>query len=392
MMGIGGTGVVTVNQILGTAAMLDGRHVRGLDQTGLSQKGGPVVSDLRLASSPIEISNKVSAGGADLYLGFDLLVATDPLNLDKAEGGRTIAVVSTSQIPTGQMVADTSVHFPELASALMSLDRVTRKDANVYVDALGMAEALFNDHMATNFILVGAAYQAGALPISAGSVEAAIQLNGVSVDMNLLAFRWGRMAVVDARRVEAAVQTATGKVEARQALSAEAAALVEVAGAQGELRRLLEVRVPELIAYQDAAYAKRYADVVARVAAEEARKTPGRSGLSEAVARNLFKLMAYKPAPLRIARSRALGPLRPGDPLLLALAPAPLPRPRPHEEDPARLVVPPGVRRPPGHAGASRHRPRSLRLRARAPRGAGAGRRVPRPRGARSRDARARFP
>jgi len=294
MMGIGGTGVVTVNQILGTAAMLDGRHVRGLDQTGLSQKGGPVVSDLRLASSPIEISNKVSAGGADLYLGFDLLVATDPLNLDKAEGGRTIAVVSTSQIPTGQMVADTSVHFPELASALMSLDRVTRKDANVYVDALGMAEALFNDHMATNFILVGAAYQAGALPISAGSVEAAIQLNGVSVDMNLLAFRWGRMAVVDARRVEAAVQTATGKVETRQALSAEAAALVEVAGAQGELRRLLEVRVPELIAYQDAAYAKRYADVVARVAAEEARKTPGRSGLSEAVARNLFKLMAYK--------------------------------------------------------------------------------------------------
>src|SRR6266705_160037 len=83
-------------------------------------------------------------------------------------------------------------------------------------------------------------------------------------------------------------------LETRQALSAEAAALVEVAGAQGELRRLLEVRVPELIAYQDAAYAKRYADVVARVAAEEARKTPGRSGLSEAVARNLFKLMAYK--------------------------------------------------------------------------------------------------
>ena len=94
--------------------------------------------------------------------------------------------------------------------------------------------------------------------------------------------------------VEAAVQTATGKVETRQALSAEAAALVGVAGAQGELRRLLEVRVPELIAYQDAAYAKRYADVVARVVAEEARKTPGRSGLSEAVARNLFKLMAYK--------------------------------------------------------------------------------------------------
>src|SRR5437879_9004809 len=128
MMGIGGTGVVTVNQILGTAAMLDGRHVRGLDQTGLSQKGGPVVSDLRLASSPIEISNKVSAGGADLYLGFDLLVATDPLNLDKAESGRTIAVGSTRQLSTAPTVSLSRGHLPELASALMSLDRVTRKD------------------------------------------------------------------------------------------------------------------------------------------------------------------------------------------------------------------------------------------------------------------------
>jgi indolepyruvate ferredoxin oxidoreductase len=147
--------VVTVNQILGTAAMLDGRYVRGLDQTGLSQKGGPVVSDLRIDSRPIEISNKVSAGGADLYLGFDLLVATDPVNLDKAESGRTIAAVSTSQIPTGQMVANTTVQFPELGATLMSIDRVTRKDANVYLDAQAMAEELFNDHMETNLIMVG---------------------------------------------------------------------------------------------------------------------------------------------------------------------------------------------------------------------------------------------
>src|SRR6266478_634279 len=128
MMGIGGTGVVTINQILGTAAMLDGRHVRGLDQTGPSQKGGPEDPDLKLAADTNESANKVSAGSADLYLGFDLLVATDPVNLDKAESGRTIAVVSTSQIPTGQMVVDTAVHFPELSSMLMSIDRVTRKD------------------------------------------------------------------------------------------------------------------------------------------------------------------------------------------------------------------------------------------------------------------------
>ncbi len=294
MMGIGGTGVVTMNQVLGTAALLDGRHVRGLDQTGLSQKGGPVVSDLKISSEPLEASNKVSAGGADLYLGFDLLVATDAVNLDKAEPGRTIAVVSTSQIPTGQMVVDTGVHFPELSSMLMSIDRVTRKDPNVYLDAQAMAEALFDDHMATNPILLGAAYQAGALPISAASIERAIRLNGTAVEMNLLAFRWGRMAVVDRTHVEAAVKQATGKVEQRRVLDAEALALVDSSGAAGELRRLLEVRVPELIAYQSAAYARQYVDFVRMVAEEERRRTPGRTGLAEAVARHLYKLMAYK--------------------------------------------------------------------------------------------------
>jgi indolepyruvate ferredoxin oxidoreductase len=295
MMGIGGTGVVTMNQVLGTAAMLDGRHVRGLDQTGLSQKGGPVVSDLKVASGAIESANKVSAGSADLYLGFDLLVATDPVNLDKAESGRTIAVVSTSQIPTGQMVVDTAVHFPELSSMLMSIDRVTRKDPNVYLDAQAMAEALFGDHMAVNPIMLGAAYQAGALPVSAASIEKAIRLNGVSVEMNLLAFRWGRMAVVDRKQVEAAVAQATTRAaEHPQVLSAEARALVDRVGASGELLRLLEIRVPELIAYQSAAYAGEYVDFVARVAQVEAERAPGQRGLAEATARYLYKLMAYK--------------------------------------------------------------------------------------------------
>src|SRR3984893_13512359 len=295
MMGIGGTGVVTMNQILGTAAMLDGRHVRRLDQTGLSQKGGPVVSDLKLASATIESANKVSAGSADLYLGFDLLVATDPINLDKTEWGVTIAVVSTSQIPTGQMVVDTAVHFPELSSMLMSIDRVTRKDPNVYLDAQAIAEALFGDHMAVNPIMLGAAYQAGALPVSGAAIEKAIRLNGVSVEMNLLAFRWGRMAVVDRAQVEAAVAQASSRVaEQPAALSAVAQALVDRVGATGELRRLLEIRVPELIAYQNAAYAGEYVDFVARVAQVEAERAPGQRGLAEAAARYLHKLMAYK--------------------------------------------------------------------------------------------------
>ena len=294
MMGIGGTGVVTVNQILGTAAMLDGKHVRGLDQTGLSQKGGPVVSDLKITSGPIEQASKVSAGGADLYLGFDLLVATDPKNLDTADPGRTIAVVSTSRIPTGQMVVDTAVHFPELSSMLMSIDRLTRKDQNVYLDALAIAEGLFDDHMATNPLVLGAAYQAGALPISAASIEQAIRLNGVAVEMNLLAFRWGRMAVVDLERVEAALRSASGRVEALPVLGAEARQLVDSVAAAGELRRLLEIRVPDLIQYQSAEYARQYVEFVGTVAAAEQQRTPGRTGLTEAVARYLHKLMAYK--------------------------------------------------------------------------------------------------
>ena len=135
MMGIGGTGVVTVNQILGTAALLDGKHVRGLDQTGLSQKGGPVVSHLKiLGRAAQDVSNKVAAGAADCYLGFDILVATSPQNLDHARPDRTIAVVSTSQVPTGAMVTSTTVCTSPTPSGLVtSINRVTRKDENVYL-------------------------------------------------------------------------------------------------------------------------------------------------------------------------------------------------------------------------------------------------------------------
>jgi indolepyruvate ferredoxin oxidoreductase len=189
------------------------------------------------------------------------------------------------------------VQFPELGSTLLNVDRVTRKDDNVYLDAQAMAEGLFNDHMATNPLMIGAAYQAGALPISAGSIERAIRLNGVSVDMNLLAFRWGRMAVVDVKRVEAAVQAATGREARVTPLDPGARVLIDSvkAAAPGtELRRILESRVPELIAYQDERYARQYIEFVEKAAQAEINKVPGRHGLGEAVARQLHKLMAYK--------------------------------------------------------------------------------------------------
>jgi indolepyruvate ferredoxin oxidoreductase len=294
MMGIGGTGVVTVNQVLGTAALLDGKHVRGLDQTGLSQKGGPVVSHLKILTGGSEISNKVAAGGADCYLGFDLLVAVSPTNLDHARSDKTIAVVSTSQVPTGAMVTQPDVHFPELAALTASLSRVTRKDENVYLDALGLAETLFDDHMAANLIVLGAAYQAGAVPVSARAIEEAIALNGVSVKMNTQAFRAGRLAVADPSWMAGLHKHRVGAAEAAPALTAEAQALVDSVVAGDELRRLLEIRVPELIAYQDAAYARQYIEFVGKVAAAERTAQPGEGALAEGVARHLFKLMAYK--------------------------------------------------------------------------------------------------
>jgi indolepyruvate ferredoxin oxidoreductase len=295
MMGIGGTGVVTVNQVLGTAALLDGRHVRGLDQTGLSQKGGPVVSHLKITEQPDEVSNKIAAGAADCYLGFDVLVATSPQNLDHARPDRTIAVVSTSQVPTGAMVSHTDVHFPDGGGLQTSINRVTRKDENVYLDALGLAETLFDDHMASNMLVLGAAYQAGAIPVAAEAIEKAIQLNGVSVTMNTQAFRAGRLLVADPGWVATVRPKRMGAAaETTAPLTAAARALVEHVGADGELKRLLEVRVPELIDYQDERYAREYVAFVARVRAAERAAVPGKTRLSEAVARYLFKLMAYK--------------------------------------------------------------------------------------------------
>ena len=294
MTGIGGTGVVTVNQILGTAALLDGRFVRGLDQTGLSQKGGPVVSHLKIATAPVDMSNKVGAGTADCYLGFDLLVATAPGNLDRARPDRTLAVISTSQVPTGAMVAASDVHFPDAAGLHAAINRVTRKDESVFLDAIGIAEALFGDHMMANLVLLGAAYQAGAIAVSAAAIEKAIALNDVSVDANTQAFRAGRRAVAEPGWIEGQGPRRVGAVEASREVSPAARALIDTTGAEGELRRLLEVRVPELIAYQDEAYARQYARFVGGVAAAERAARPGETRLAEAVARALFKLMAFK--------------------------------------------------------------------------------------------------
>jgi indolepyruvate ferredoxin oxidoreductase len=294
MMGIGGTGVVTVSQIVGVAALMDGKHVAGLDQTGLSQKGGPVVSDLRISREPVVGSNRASAAGCDLYLGFDLLGAASPGNLVVTAPERTVAVVSTHAVPTGRMVVDTAARFPELSGQLDAIDGRTRKDANVYLDAQELAERVFGDHMPANMVALGAAYQRGALPVSAASLERAIRLNGAAVEKNLAAFAWGRACVAAPDAIEEASRP-PAPTPPRVQLDDHARALVEETAEEGsELRRLLELRVPELVAYQDRRYAERYIEFLRDVKAAEEERTPGHSDLTEAVARELYKLMAYK--------------------------------------------------------------------------------------------------
>src|SRR3954454_10448077 len=295
MMGIGGTGVVTVNQVLGMAALIDGLHVSGLDQTGLSQKGGPVISDLRITRDPVAAASKAPAGSIDLYLGFDLLGAASAKNLVTADAERTVAVVSTSAVPTGRMVVDTEERFPELAVQLDKIEAPTRREHTLYLDAQRLSERLFGDHMMTNTQALGAAFQRGLLPVSGQALERAIELNGAAVEKNLAALRWGRAVVAAPDAVEAATR-APETVEAARELTDLDEYLVGLAvnGDRGELRRLAEVRVPELVAYQDADWARRWAELVRRVQVAEQERTPGHSEITEAVARQLFKLMAYK--------------------------------------------------------------------------------------------------
>lgn len=300
LMGVGGTGVVTVNQVLGTAAFLAGQAVQGYDHTGSSQKAGPVISHLKVMPPGTDAAPTVGSGGADLYLGFDVLVAASAVNLALAAPERTVAIVSTTAVPTGEMVADRSKRFPLFAELRARIDAVTRREANRWLDAQGIAEGLLGDHMASNFFLVGVAWQCGALPIAAASIEQALALNGVAVRMNVQAFRWGRAWVVDPARVEAAAgegaRAAASPAPAAAALPRQVAAWIadgidaEAAG----LRQLTSVRASDLVGYQGEALARRYVQQVSAVRRAERMLVGARTQLSEAAARALHRLLAVK--------------------------------------------------------------------------------------------------
>ncbi len=294
--GIGGTGVVTVAQVLGTAAMLGGYHVRGLDQIGLSQKAGPVVSDVRLSRSAPTATNRLGEAQADLLLAFDQLVAASAAGLLTANPRRTAVVGSTSGTPTGEMITHPRIGLPPAGDLATRIAAVTRPEAQHWADAAAITTDLFGSATTANLFVVGMAVQAGCLPIEAELLERAIGLNGVAVEANVAAFRWGRCAVADPARLELAHPTpAPVRRPAAPSLSDELAAKVEAA-AVGDpaLGATLTRFAGELIAWQNASVAGTYLDTVGRVAAAERKVDRESRRLAASVAAQLFRLLAYK--------------------------------------------------------------------------------------------------
>jgi indolepyruvate ferredoxin oxidoreductase len=278
--GVGGTGIVTIGGILGMAAHLDGKAVGIIDQAGLAQKGGAVYSHMRIAERPEDIhAIRVAAGSADLILGGDIMVAGSKKVLATAKSG-TAMVVNTAEILPGDFTrnADFSLPTERLKRAILTRAGSTRTH---FINATRIATALFGNSMAANIFLVGYAYQLGAIPLSATAIEGAIALNGESVEMNLSALHWGRRAALDPAAVEA---LATPRPEERSDSRRPSQSFDE----------MVARRVEFLTAYQNAVYAERYRGWVEKAKAAEAAQVPGHCGLTEAVARNLFKLMAYK--------------------------------------------------------------------------------------------------
>jgi indolepyruvate ferredoxin oxidoreductase len=283
--GVGGTGVVTIGALLGMAAHLEGRGCSVLDMAGLAQKGGAVVSHVRLAPRPEDIhAVRISAGSARLLLGCDLVVAAGYEALSKMTAGRTRAVINNHQVMTGDFTRKPDLVFPggEMERLIAAAAGPGQAD---FLDATRIATALLGDSIATNLFMLGYAWQKGLVPLSAAAIDKAIELNGVAVEPNKAAFLWGRRAAHDLAAVEKA---AAPQSEPRGDSAPGSHHLSQ------SLDEIIARRVAFLTAYQNAVYAARYRALVERAKAAEAARAPGFSGLAGAVARYYFKLLAVK--------------------------------------------------------------------------------------------------
>src|SRR6202043_3591868 len=251
--GVGGTGVVTIGGILGMAAHLEGKGVGVLDMAGLAQKGGAVYSHMRIAARPEDIhAIRIAAGAADLVLGGDIVVAGNKKVLAAVKHGSTEMVVNVAEFLPGDFTRN-----PDFSLPTERLKRAIIADAGRekthFIDASRAASALFGNTVGANIFLVGYAYQLGALPLAAESIEQAIELNGEGVEMNKQAFRGGGRAAADPTAVESLFKPAEAASDARRLSQS--------------LHEMIDRRAVFLRDYQNAAYAKRYRDRVERVKA-----------------------------------------------------------------------------------------------------------------------------
>ena len=277
--GIGGTGVVTIGAIMGMAAHIEGKGATVLDQLGMAQKGGAVISHVRIGSSPEALhAVRLGAGGANVLLGCDLVVSASPDALAKLEAGVSKAIVNTHETITGEFTRHPDLAFP--ANTLkLSIEAAAGPGASDFIEATRIATALMGDSIATNLFMLGYAYQKGLIPVGHAALEQAIELNGTAVAMNLAAFRWGRRAAADRAAVEK--------------LAAPPENAVPFAKVSRSLDDIVATRIKLLTAYQNEKLAARYKALVERVRAVEQRLGKD-TRLTEAVARYYAKLLAYK--------------------------------------------------------------------------------------------------
>ena len=276
--GIGGTGVVTIGHLIGMAATLDGKGVAMIDMAGLSQKNGAVVTHLKLAEAQDDIASiRIAAGGADVLLGCDIVTSASQRILSSASRDRTHAVVNSFEVMPAQFTRDADFRLSG-SDMQVQIEAHTLPGKTAFVDATRIATALMGDSIASNLFTLGYAWQKGLVPVSEEAINRAIELNGVAIRMNQQSFLWGRRAAHDLAAVEAVISSATRS-------TAPKAETVD---------DIIQRRTSFLTSYQNAAYATGYTSFVEQVRAREDKVKPGSQKLAKAVARYLFKLMAYK--------------------------------------------------------------------------------------------------
>ncbi len=278
--GIGGSGIVTLGALLGTAAHMEDKPCSVLDITGLSQRNGAVASHVRFfTGNELNKSTRIPEGAATLVLAADLVVAAGREVMGAMSDQRSAVVYNNYVAPTSAFANNADLDFG--SSAMESaLARRSREGANHPVPATRIASRLLGNAVGANAFLLGVAWQRGYLPLQRQSLEYAISLNGAAVEMNLQAFSLGRLWVVNPEPI--------------QALLEEEQVVKLVQPDDQSLDGLIDSRVNLLTQYQDASYAHRYLELVARVRSAEEAVTGTVGALTEAAARYYAKLLAYK--------------------------------------------------------------------------------------------------